>query len=121
MPAFTHTRPLLPPSIFSSLPVALLTEEGDADLYASTETQTPSYSDNMLYSASCGLDLIVMAAREGVESQRVYISVVGHSHHAESRYKLAIISTTPQDIAKYQVSNTLWKILMLCQQTLLCC
>ena len=82
--------------------MALLTEEGDADLYASTVTKQPDDHDYQLSSCSCGLDLIVMTT-EGAESQRVYLSVVGHSRHAKSSYKLAIISPSNDDITQYQV------------------
>ena len=96
-PAFTSDC-LSPP-----LSVALLTEEGDTDLYVSTVTKEPNYLDYQYYSASCGLDLVVVPTSKGAESQRVYLSVVGHSHHAESQYKLAIITASFQDISKFQV------------------
>ena len=87
----------------TSLPVALLTDEGDADLYASTVVKEPDYSNSQSSSCSCGLDLIVLATSKGVESEHVYLSVVGHAWHERSHYKLAIIAPSKNDITNYQV------------------
>ena len=96
----THPpSPTCPPS---SLLVALLTEEGDADLYASTVAEKPDFRD--LSSCLCGLDLIVIATSKGAGThEKVYLSVVGHGRHEVSRYRLFIIAPTKNDIAKYQV------------------
>ena len=47
-----------------------------------------------------------MPTTKGAEPQRVYMSVVGHSRHAESLYKLVVIAPTADDISKYQVSQS---------------
>lgn len=87
------------------LPVVLVTEEGDADLYASIDVKEPGYGSSQFSSCTCGLDLIVVPSREEVHSQRTYLSVVGHSRHRESRYKMFIIAPSNEDIAKYQVER----------------
>lgn len=97
--------PFLPPTP-PSPSVALLTEEGDADLYASTVAEKPDYRDSQYGSCSCGLDLVVIPTSNGAEGgahQKVYLSVVGHSRHEVSQYKLYIIAPTKDDITKYQV------------------
>ena len=84
----------------------LLTDEGDADLYASLVTKKPDHSDSLISSYSCGLDLIVVPTSNTAEVQPVYLSVVGHSRYEISRYRLMIITPGNDDITKYQVSLT---------------
>lgn len=87
------------------LPVALITVEGDADLYASTDVKEPAHSDSQFSSSSYGLDLVVVpSSKEQSHSQRVYLSVVGHGRHEMSQYKMFIITPSNEDIMKYQVS-----------------
>ena len=80
-----------------------MTDQGDADLYASTSTKTPDHADYQFSSTSCGLDIVVMPTTMGVESHRVYVSVVGHCRHEVSHYRLVIVSPHHDDISKYQV------------------
>ena len=99
-----------PPSLSLSLhvpcppTVALISEKGDADIYASTEVKEPDYTNSQFSSSSCGLDLLVVdppSSKAG--SQRIHIVVVGHSRHAESTYRMFIITPADEDIRKYQV------------------
>ena len=82
----------------------LLTEEGDADLYASLVAKEPDHSNSAFSSYSCGLDLIVVPTSKTAETQHVYLSVVGHNRYEVSHYKLLIITPSNDDITKYQVS-----------------
>ena len=92
----------------------LLTDEGDADLYASTVTKQHDHSDNQYSSYSCGLDLIVMPTSTPAQSQQVHVTVVGHGRHEVSRYKLVIISPSYDDINKYQVRVTQRHMIAVC-------
>lgn len=88
------------------LPVALVTEEGDADIYASIDVKEPGHGNSQFSSCTCGFDLVVVPSRkEEVHLQRVYLSVVGHTRHEESRYKMFIIAPANEDLAKYQVER----------------
>lgn len=85
-------------------PVALVTQEGDADLYASVDVKDPGYGNSQFSSSSCGLDLIVVPWKdESRDSRHIYLSVVGHGRHQESQYKLYVITPANDDITKYQV------------------
>lgn len=85
------------------LVVALLSYEGDADLYISRVSPEPNYSNYQFSSSSCGLDLVVVPTSKGAGSQTVYMSVVGDGRYKESSYSLVIISPSSHDIDKYQV------------------
>lgn len=85
-------------------PVALVTQEGDADLYASIDMKDPGYGNGQFSSSSCGLDLIVVPWKdESRDSHHIYLSVVGHGRHQESQYKMFVITPANDDITKYQV------------------
>lgn len=92
----------------ASLPptVALISDEGDADMYASTAAKEPSSEDSEFSSTSCGLDLMVVppAGRtKPARSRRVSIGVMSQGWHEKTRYRLFIITPSTDDIKKYQV------------------
>ena len=97
--------------------VALISEKGDADIYASTEVKEPDYTNSQFSSSSCGLDLLVVPSSSKAGSQRIHIVVVGHSRHAESTYRMFIITPAEEDIRKYQVTQSVVAVLVQISQT----
>ena len=81
--------------------VALISDEGDVDMFLSGSTRTPSAHDYEESSTSCGLDLVVIPANRPV--QTVNLGVHAHIHHEVSRYRLYLIQPSKDDILRYQV------------------
>uniref|UniRef100_A0A5S6QMS6 Uncharacterized protein n=1 Tax=Trichuris muris TaxID=70415 RepID=A0A5S6QMS6_TRIMR len=69
--------------------LVLISYEGDADLYVSTATPTPTFSldEHQFQSATCGMDHIELPAST---SRPLYVGIYGHSSHELSRYVFAI-------------------------------
>ena len=81
--------------------MALLSLEGDADMYASTADRQPSYESYEYGAATCGLDLLVLPAQRA--NRKVYLGVHGHIRHENTSYQLYIILPDQEDIRRYQV------------------
>lgn len=81
--------------------VALLSVEGDADIYASTTNRQPSHDSYEFGVASCGLDLLVLPAQRA--NKKVYLGVHGHIRHPNTTYLLFVILPDQEDIRRYQV------------------
>ena len=84
-----------------SVVVALLSEEGDADIYASTSIQEPSSESYDYSSVSCGMDVIVIPLQN---PEKVHIAVCGHVRYESTSYRLYLITPSEEDIRRYQVS-----------------
>ena len=84
--------------------VALLSLEGDADIYGSTSDKQPSYDSYEYMATSCGLDILVLPPDRA--GRRVYIGVYGHVRHENTTYQLYIILPSDEDIRRYQVTLT---------------
>lgn len=69
--------------------VELRSLEGDADLYVSDETDSPSYADYKLKSTSCGDDLVLISHDF---SRPVYVGVYGYFAFEQSRFELQVFS-----------------------------
>ena len=67
--------------------VKLQSIEGDADLYLSTNTMRPSWSDYTMKSASCGEDEVIV---EPHEPRPVGLGVYGYVLHPISKFRLSI-------------------------------
>ncbi|KFD47631.1 hypothetical protein M514_11494 [Trichuris suis] len=69
--------------------LVLLSYEGDADLYISTGTPTPTFSldDHQFQSATCGVDHVELPSSI---SRPLYVGIYGHPSHELSRYFFAI-------------------------------
>ena len=81
--------------------MALLSVEGDADIYASTTNRQPSHDSYEFGVASCGLDLLVLPAQRA--NKKVYLGVHGHIRHPNTTYLLFVILPDQEDIRRYQV------------------
>lgn len=83
--------------------VALISEEGDTDIYASpTHKNTkPSYENYEIGSASCGMEVLVLLMNR--ELKRYTLGLHGHVRYDKSKYKLFIIEPSEADIKRYQV------------------
>ena len=82
-----------------SLRLELRSDDGDADLYVSSETQQPSYSSYQLKSETCGLDWVNIEA----STQRpVFIAVYGHPFYLTSQYTFSIYRVEEEIIDEYE-------------------
>ena len=83
--------------------IALISDSGDADMYASSTSKNshPSPEDYDYTSASCGLDVIVLGTTK--EQSKMTIGVYGHVRYDETVYRLYVISPSEEDIKRYQV------------------
>ncbi|XP_046141327.1 UPF0669 protein C6orf120 homolog [Osmia bicornis bicornis] len=81
--------------------ITLISETGDADLYASQTTTKPTYEPDQycLQSATCGEDTILIP-----DSFRrpVSIGVYGHPSHEISKYILLVYETTDIEDISYE-------------------
>ena len=84
--------------------IALVSDSGDADMYASLTSKNshPSPGDYDYTSASCGLDSVVLDTNK--DQSRMTVGVYGHVRYEESMYRLYVISPSEEDIRRYQVS-----------------
>ena len=85
--------------------VVLISQEGDADLYASPTYQNsnPSCENNELSSASCGLDVVPLFMSNNL--RKYTLGVFGHVRYDKTKYKLFIIEPDPEDTKRYQVTT----------------
>ncbi len=86
-----------------NLVVVLVSDEGDADMYASTTHKHPSFDENEYSSTSCGLDMLVVPATIGGTRRKVHIGVHGHIRHANTSYRLFVFEPSEEDVKRYQV------------------
>ena len=84
--------------------IALISDSGDADMYASLTKKNshPSPDDYDYTSASCGLDSMVLDTSK--DRPRMTVGVYGHVRYEETAYRLYVISPSEEDIRRYQVS-----------------
>ena len=106
--------------------IALISDSGDADMYASTTSKNshPSPEDYEFMSTSCGLDVMVLDTSR--DKSKMTVGVYGHVRYDKSSYRVYIISPSQEDIKRYQVcihyipySRKYWQSLNLavCPQT----
>ena len=83
--------------------MALVSDAGDADVYASLTSKNshPSPDDYDYSSASCGLDATVLDMSK--DQSKVTVGVYGHIRYDETTYRLYVISPSEEDIKRYQV------------------
>lgn len=83
--------------------IALISDSGDADMYASSTSRNsrPSSDDYDYTSSSCGLDVVVMGMSK--EQSKMTVGVYGHVRYEETLYRLYVISPSEEDIKRYQV------------------
>ena len=83
-----------------SVIVAVLSLEGDADIYSSLTVRDPS-SENYDYSSvSCGMDAMVIPVEKPA---KVHVAVWGHVRHETTSYHLYLITPGKEDFRRYQV------------------
>lgn len=71
----------------------LVSTEGDADLYASTQTLTPTWDDYTMKSDTCGAELIAIQSHD---SRPVGVGVYGYINFPSSKYELHVYRDTSQ-------------------------
>lgn len=83
--------------------VVLISEEGDADLYASPThiSPKPSSENHEISSASCGLDVLTLIMNPNL--RRYSLGVYGHVRYEESKFMIYYIEPNEEDIRSYQV------------------
>lgn len=81
--------------------ITLISETGDADLYASQTTTKPTYEPDQycLQSATCGEDTILIPDSF---KRPVSIGVYGHPSHEVSKYILLVYETTDTENISYE-------------------
>ncbi|CAL7944606.1 unnamed protein product [Xylocopa violacea] len=84
--------------------IVLISEFGDADLYASQTTTKPTYEPDhyCLQSATCGEDIILIPDNF---KRPVSIGVYGHPSHENSRYILLVYQTTDTEHVSYEKTS----------------
>ena len=83
-----------------SVIVAVLSLEGDADIYSSLSVQDPS-SENYDYSSvSCGMDVMVIPVEKPA---KVHVAVCGHVRYETTSFRLYLITPSKEDFRRYQV------------------
>ena len=85
--------------------VVLISQEGDADLYASPtyKNSKPSSDNHELSSVSCGLDILPMMMDNQV--RKYTVGVHGHVRYDKSVFNLFIIESRDEDLRRYQVKT----------------
>lgn len=83
--------------------MALISDAGDADMYASLTSKNshPSPEDYDYSSTSCGLDSTVLDMNK--DRSKMTVGVYGHVRYDETAYRLYVISPSDEDIKRYQV------------------
>ena len=83
--------------------VAVISEEGDTDIYASpTHKNTKPSSENYeVISASCGMEVLLLVMNS--EVRKYTVGLYGHIRYTKSKYKLVVIEPNEEDIKRYQV------------------
>lgn len=86
--------------------VVLISEEGDADLYASPThvNSKPSSENHEINSASCGMDMLSLIMKPSLN--KYSLGVYGHVRYDQSRFSLFFIEPSQEDIRSYQVRPT---------------
>ncbi len=84
------------------LVVAMVSDEGDADMYVSTTHKKPSFDKYEYSSTSCGLDVLVVPTSDGIR-KKVYVGVYGHVRYENTSYQLYILEPEEVDVRRYQV------------------
>lgn len=88
--------------------VALISDEGDADVFASGKAKKPSTEDYDVCAVSCGVDLMLVPANRPTAT--VHLGVHGHVRHEVSRYRLYLIEPSDDDVRRYQVGFASWSL-----------
>jgi len=85
--------------------VALISTDGDVDLYASptSKNPTPSGVDYDFSSTSCGLDLLLLPLTQ--EKSKFSLGLFGHIRYDRSAYELYVIEPNVEDFQRYQVNS----------------
>ena len=83
--------------------IALISDSGDADMYAvlTSRNSHPSPEDYDYASSSCGLDVVVLDMSK--DQSKMTVGVYGHVRYEETLYRLYVISPSEEDIKRYQV------------------
>lgn len=83
--------------------MVLISEFGDADLYASPTkiNPKPSSDNHETNSASCGLDMLSLIMSPSL--QKYSLGVYGHVRYEESKFSLYCVEPSEEDIRSYQV------------------
>ena len=74
-------------NLHGKIRLELDTLSGDSDLYVSTSTLSPSYTDYDYHSATCGRDVVTL---ECDYNEQVAVAVFGYPTYNESSYKLSV-------------------------------
>ena len=96
--------------------VALISTEGDVDLYASPtgENPTPSGVDYHYSSTSCGLDILLLPLTE--EQPKFSLGLFGHIRYDQSAYTLYVVEPSEDDFQRFQVNTgSVWSSFSLTQ------
>ena len=80
-------------SLEGSIYLKLVSKEGDADLYASTDTLTPTWEDYTMKSDTCSVDLIAV---QPYDPRPVGVGVYGYINFPSSKYELHVYRDTSQ-------------------------
>lgn len=104
----------------SAVVVVLVSNEGDADLYASPThiNSKPTSDDHEIGSTSCGLDILPLIMSRDVG--KYTLGVYGHVRYEQSSFSLYVIEPSEEDIRNYQVRDEYFLPLAcgLCQKVL---
>ncbi len=80
--------------------VCLISDIGDADMFASTVTTSPDSDDYEYASTSTGIDVITIP-HTGESS--LSLAIQGHSRYTQSKYRLYVLAPSERDYMDYQV------------------
>ncbi len=83
--------------------VVLISEQGDADLYASPThiNPKPSSDSHEISSVSCGMDMLSLIMSPSL--RKYSLGVYGHVRYDESTFSLYFVEPDEDDIRSYQV------------------
>ena len=83
--------------------VCLISDIGDADMFASTVTNSPDSEDYEYSSTSTGIDIITVPY---IRISSLSLGIHGHVRYNKTKYRLYIIAPSKRDYMDYQV----WEI-----------
>lgn len=78
---------------------------GDADLYVSDITNSPTFDDYVMQSNTCGKDEVIISSHM---KRPIGIAVYGHPNYESSEYRLSIFHIAPHDDADYNELTRLY-------------
>ena len=84
--------------------VALISDDGDTDIYASPthKNAKPSSENYEVSSTMCDTEILVLMMNR--ETRKYTLGLYGHVRYDQSKYRLFIIEPSTEDIRHYQVS-----------------